>query len=487
MNERFSVGELMEKTKSVKIALVNPPPPSGAYVHYQNPLIGVAYMAAALAKKGYEVTVVDCPPLKMTYEDLKREIIRFEPNIVGITSVTVTFSSALKAARILKGSYPQAFIVLGGPHVTVVDEQTLNEQPEVDIVVRGEGEQTILELVDLLSKSNLENLGEVAGITFRKNRKIVRTPDRPFIQNLDQLPYPAYEYFPLRRYRLFGKLILPVITSRGCPFRCTFCLAPRMAGKRFRARSPKNVVDELEWLRDEYEADAFTFHDETFTYDKKRVFEICEETKTRNVGLPWDCSTRVDQVSRELLAEMRDANCQLVSFGVESGSQRILNAMKKGTTVEQNERAIKWAKEVGLSVSTSVIIGYPGETEETLMQTLDFIRRTEPDSVHMSLATPYPGIDLYDIMKEAGWKTCGELSHYDMQTPLFENPSLPVDLKETRKNFYNHFYSATYILRQSLKGTLYSQILARTALNYLLLRIKPLTWVSTHLKKPTRR
>ena len=472
MNERVSVGKLMAERKNVKIALVNPPPPLGAFVHYQSPLIGLAYMAAVLEKNGYEVTVVDCPPLNMTYEDLKREIVSFEPDIVGITSVTVTFSSALQAARVIKESYPKALIVLGGPHVTVLDEQALSEHPETDVVVRGEGEQTMLELVDLVSESNLKNLDKVAGITFRKNGRIVHTPDRPFIENLDEMPYPAYKYFPLTKYRYFGKLILPIISSRGCPFQCTFCLAPRMAGKRFRARSPKSVVDELEWLRDTYKADAFTFHDETFTYDKKRVFEICEEIKGRNIGLPWDCSTRVDQVSRELLSAMRDANCQLVSFGVESGSQKILNAMKKGTTVERNEKAIRWAKEVGLSVSVSVIIGYPGETADTLKQTMDFIRRTKPDSVLISLATPYPGIELSDLMKDVGWEVCEDWSRCDMQTSVFENPSLPVDLQETRRRFYNDFYSVPYFLRQWLKGTFYSRMLARAALNHILWRIK---------------
>src|SRR5690606_29826370 len=150
-------------------------------------------------------------------------------------------------------------------------EQILNEHPEIDVVVRGEGEQTMLELAELVSTSNLKNLQQVNGITFRKNGNIVRTKDRAFIQNLDELPHPAYKHFPLNKYRLFGKLILPIITSRGCSFNCSFCLAPRMTGKRFRPRSPKNVVDELEWLKNEHKPDAFTFHDETFTYDKKRV------------------------------------------------------------------------------------------------------------------------------------------------------------------------------------------------------------------------
>ena len=468
--------------KLVKVALVNPPPPLGAFVHYQSPLIGIAYIAAVLEKSGCEVTVVDCPPLKITYEDLKRKIAFLKPDIVGITSVTVTFSSAVQTARVIKEYHPQALIVVGGPHVTVLDEQTLKENPEIDVVVRGEGEQTMLELADMVFSHNLKNLQQVDGITFRKNGNIVRTRDRDFIQNLDGLPHPAYGHFPLNRYKLFGKLILPIITSRGCAFNCTFCLAPRMAGKGFRPRSSKNVVDELEWLRDKHKPDAFTFHDETFTFDKKRVLEICEEIKNRNINVPWDCSTRADQISTNVLAKMRNANCQLVSFGVESGSQKILNAMKKGTTVEQNERAIKMAKEVGLSVTISVIIGYPGETKDTLQQTLDFIRRTEPDDVHMSLATPYPGIELYNLVKDLGLKMCEEWSRCDMQMQVFENPSLSVNFREMRKKFYNHFYSPSYILRQWVKRDFYSQIMVRAALNQLFWRIKLPRWVSATFK-----
>jgi anaerobic magnesium-protoporphyrin IX monomethyl ester cyclase len=467
-------GKLMVERKRVKIALVNPPPPVGAFVHYQNPLIGVAYMAAVLEKNGVEVKVVDCPPLNINYEGLKQEIISFQPDIVGITSVTVTFSSAIQSARTVKEVLPKVLVVLGGPHVTVLDEQTLNEQSQVDIIVRGEGEQTMLELANLVSKSDLSGFDQIAGLTFRKEGKILRTPDRPFIQDLDELPYPAYKFFPLTKYRYFGKLILPIISSRGCPFQCDFCLASRMAGQGFRARSAKNVVDEIEWSIGAYKPDAFTFHDETFTYNKKRVFEICEEIKKRKIGLPWDCSTRVDQVSIELLEEMKSANCQLVSFGVESGSQRILNAMKKGTTVEQNERAVHLAKEAGLSVSMSVIIGYPSETEETVNQTLDFIRKTKPDSVYLSLATPYPGIGLFDVMKEMGWKVCDDWSHCDMQTSTFENPSLAMDLQEIRRKFYNQFYSVQHVLSHWSKGTFYSRLIARAGINHLLWRVKNL-------------
>ncbi|MCZ2807755.1 MAG: radical SAM protein [Candidatus Bathyarchaeota archaeon] len=472
----------MERSsRTVKIALIIPPSLELGQTWCANLPIGLAYLAAVLEKAGCELTVLDCPALEIDHKKLGAKIASFEPNVVGITSVTPTIKSALLAAYAAKENCPNAVVVLGGPHPTFMDGQILSECPDVDIVVRGEGEQTILELVRHIVDSG--DLQAVSGISFRKNKQIIRMPSRPFIRNLDQLPRPAYQYFSLNKYRFFGKVILPILTSRGCPFQCSYCVSSRMVGKMFRARSPKSVVDELEWLRDVHGAGAFSFYDDAFTYDKKRAIEICEEIKKRNIGVPWDCQSRVDQISRELLAEMRDANCQLVSFGVESGNQKILDAMKKRTTIEQNEKAVRFAKEVGISVAISVIIGYPGETIDTLNQTFDFIRRTEPDYVYLCLATPYPGTDLRSLLEGLGWKMSAEWSHYDMETPVFENPSLPVDLRETRRGFYNRFYSWSYILRQSLKGTFYSQNMARTALNDRMWRMKLPKWVSANLKK----
>ena len=477
----------MGETKRVKIALVNPPPPSLlAFVDYQYPLIGLAYMAAVLEKNGYDVTVVDAPAYKMTYKETEHAIRRFEPDIVGITSVAATFTSAIQVAKDIKTSCPRALTVFGGPHATVMDKQIISENEEVDVVVRGEGEQTIADLARYASNSGLKNLNEVEGITFRKEGGVVRTPDRPLIQNLDELPFPAYHYFPLRKYQIFRKLGLPMVTSRGCASQCTFCYVPQIAGNNFRARSPKNVVDELEWTQNEYKADFITFTDEVFTYEKERVFEICSEIKRRNLKVPWDCQTSADYVSRELLAKMRSANCQLICFGVESGSQEILNAMKKGTTVKQNEMAVKWAKEIGLSVVISLIIGYPGETKESLKQTFDFIKKTEPDDVYMYLATPYPNTELRGLVEDMCWKISPDWRHYEMQTPVFESSGVSFDkMNNEREIFYNNLYSPAYILRQSLKGTIYSQIMMQNALHQLLWRIK-LPWLSANFKKLIR-
>jgi radical SAM superfamily enzyme YgiQ (UPF0313 family) len=365
-----------------------------------------------------------------------------------------------------------------------MDEQTLSEQKEVDCVGRAECEYTILELADQVSGNQKRNFEDIEGITFRKNGQIVRNPDRKFIEDLDSLPRPAYKFFELEKYRYLGKLIFPIMASRGCPGNCAFCLATKMSGQRSRKRSPKNVVDEMQWLKDELGADAYTFHDPTFTFDEKWVFELCDEINSKKINLPWDCTTRVDYVSKPMLAKMKQANCQIIGLGVESHSQKILNAMRKGTTKAQNERAVKIAKEVGLPFGLFLIIGYPGETVETLKESLDFIRKAEPDDVYISFASPYPHTEFYEIVKKNGWKLSADWSHFDNITPVFENPSLPAKtMIETRRKVFNQFYSPSYILRQTLKRTYCGRMMARTALNYQLMRTGLPRLISGSVKK----
>jgi anaerobic magnesium-protoporphyrin IX monomethyl ester cyclase len=457
--------------RRAKISLVNPPPLKGVYRHQLYLPIGLGYLAAVLEENGYDVTVIDCPAMEIDLKQLKTKLASINPDVIGITSMTPTIQSALLSASAAKGACPDAMVVLGGPHATFMDEQVLNEEAAVDVVVRGEGEETLLELAK--TASNPKSLNNIQGITFRNNGHTVRTPTRPFIKNLDELPRPAYKHFPLEKYRLFGRRMLPIMTSRGCPSQCSFCTTARMFGKAFRARSPKNIVDELEWLRDVHGADAFSFYDDTFTLDKKRALKICEEIRSREIGLPWDCQTRVSVVSEEILRQMREANCQQVFFGVESGCQKILDAVHKGTTVEQNEKAIRLAKAAGLFVSISVMVGYPGETKEMLQETVDLIRRAEPDDVYICVATPYPGTELRRVVEGMGWEMSNDWGQYDTITPVFANPNLSAEeVRKLRTSFYNSFYSPKYVLRHLFKMNFYSRVMARTAVNHILWRIR---------------
>jgi anaerobic magnesium-protoporphyrin IX monomethyl ester cyclase len=460
-----------KRGKTFRVALINPPLSKGGFHHQIYLPMGLPYLAAVLEKNEHEIEVIDCEALEIDHKKLRAKLASLEPDVVGITSTTPTIESALLSAQVAKEACPNVAVVLGGPHATFMDEQILKEEAAVDIIVRGEGEQTLCELMDHIF--NFEGLHEVAGITFRKNGQIIRTPNRSFIQNLDELPYPAYKYFPLKKYQISGRLILPVISSRGCPFQCSFCVSSQMFGKKFRMRRIKNVVDEIEWLRDTYGADAFTFYDDAFTLDIERAIEICEEIKRRKIGLPWNCQTRVDHVSKKLLAKMRESNCELVYFGVESGCQKILDAVGKETSIKQNEKAIKWAKDAGLVVIISLMIGYPGETADTLEQTLDLVRRLKPDDAYLCVATPYPGTRFYRLIEENGWEMSHDWSLYDTTTPVFENPSISKEkILEMRKKFVDDFYSPFYILRQMVKGNFYNRFFARIALSHLVWRIR---------------
>ena len=453
---------------------MNTPLLEGVAHHPGFPPLGLAYMAAILEQNDFEVRIFDCPVCKIDHEKLKVDLAGFQPKIVGVTSMTPTSVSALKSARAAREACPGATIIMGGPHATFMDRETLVEEPAVDIVVRGEGEETLLEIAKL---ENERKLRDVEGITFRKNGTTIRTTDRPFIQDLDSLPRPAYHLIPVDKYRVSGKKLMPIMTSRGCPFQCSFCVASQMFGARFRGRSPKNVLDELEWLRDEHGAEGLSFHDDTLAFDRKRITEICDGITERKIVLPWGCGTRADTVTKEILAKMSKAHCNEICFGVESGCQRIRDSLKKRVSTEQCENAIKWAKDEGIFVTMSVILGYPGETKETLMETLDLVHKAEPDDVWLCMATPYPGTELRALVEKLGWKMADDWRLYNTMNPIFDDPDLPsAEISRMRKSFYDKFYSLRYVYRQTVKGyvkgNLYSKIMARTALNYMLWRVK---------------
>ncbi|MCW4024255.1 MAG: B12-binding domain-containing radical SAM protein [Candidatus Bathyarchaeota archaeon] len=230
----------MAKTK---IALINPPFMEGSFHHPLLLPLGIAYLAAVAEKGGHEVKVIDCPANGLDQTQLQKELASFNPDIVGITGTTPTIKSSIQSAKTAKEVLPNAQVLVGGAHATFMDKELLEEVPAIDVIVRGEGEMTLLELADTVDKLDL---AKVDGITYRKDDKIVQNKKRAFIQNLDEMPRPAYHLFPLDKYHIYGKTFLPVMSSRGCPFQCAFCVTSQSFGAQFRARSATNVVDEIE-------------------------------------------------------------------------------------------------------------------------------------------------------------------------------------------------------------------------------------------------
>jgi len=451
----------------MQVTFVNPPYPTGSHRHPPFIPLGIGYLAAILEKNGYDVNVIDCQALKLTLNEVENELYKRQPDIVGLTSTTLTYKPALEIIKVAKKALPNCLTVIGGSHVTFWDDKALQECPQLDIVVRKEGENTLLELMQNLEAG--ESFSDVLGITYRKGEEIMRTPDRPYIEDLDSLPFPAFHLFPLKQFNKYGNIIFPVMTSRGCTFFCEFCTAVRMFGRKYRMRNPKKVVDEIEYLYRKYGEKQYTFYDDAFTVDQARTKEICNEILKRGLKIKWDCETRVDMVTKELLQKMKEAGCIAVWYGVEAGSQKLRDAMKKGISTQQTLNAFKWTQDAGLIAVASIILGFPGETKETAWESVKLLEKINPDEIGIYIATPYPGTPMYDHVKKMGWLKIRDFNKYDTATPTFESPTMSMtELREIHDKAHQSFYlRPTYVLRAFSKGGVYGYSTTRTALAWL--------------------
>ncbi|HHJ00587.1 MAG TPA: radical SAM protein [Candidatus Aerophobetes bacterium] len=417
--------------------------------------LGLAYLASVLEREGHKVKVLDCPTLEYDLKDLEREIKGFSPQVMGITSTTSTIYDAYKVARLTKEINPKAVVVIGGPHVSFTAEQTLRECPFIDVVVRGEGETTTEELITCLEEG--QPLEEVRGISFRKGEKVVETENRPFIENLDELPFPAYHLLPMDRYKVGRHHFANIITSRGCPFSCIFCSSSQLCGKRWRARSPENVIEELKVLKYEYNISEVEFLDDTFTLNSPRAEKICDLMIRENLNLSWSASSRVNTLTQRLANKMRKAGCHTIYLGIESGSQKILDLIQKGTNLVQVERAVEILKGAKINVLGSFIIGIPGETIKSIKKTIKLAKKLNLNFAQFSICTPYPGTKLFDIAREKGFLLTRDWSKYTILDPVMKTPGiLSKELKRWLLKAYLSFYlRPKFFLEQAKRRDLF--------------------------------
>ena len=376
------------------------------------PPLGLLYIAAVLEKDGHEVRIVPSDILKLSWEQIKKEILNFEPDIIGVTSTTENRFQSIKLIKTAKKTYPRALTVLGGPHASMAAEDSLEHLPELDLVVRGEGEMTMLELCRTLEKDkNIESVVSLPGMTLRVNSQIKTNPVHPPIQNLDSLPFPAFHLVPFEKYNFFfevpGEGHLPAInlmSSRGCPFNCNFCATPINWGRAVRMRSPQNVIEEIEFLIQKYGVQVIFFFDDTFNANPKRTEQICDLIIQRNLNIFWKCDVRMDLIDKPLLMKMKQAGLFHLSFGLEAGTERVRNEIvNKKINIDDFHRLIDWCNELNIVPNAFFIFSHPTETWMEAQETIKIIEHyKEKIEPGIAILHVYPGTPLEKTAKELG-------------------------------------------------------------------------------------
>lgn len=398
-----------------------------------SPPLGICYVAAALEALGNEVVILDYIVRKYSPEKMRVELDAEQPDIIGTNSVTMNFPVAADILRMAKAHVPSAITMMGGPHVTFDAENTLRDYPEIDLVVLGEAEQTLAELMPVIGEPDAWK--SIDGIGFRVDGKVVVTDKREFIRELDALPVPARHLLPMSRYQALG-FPVSIITSRGCPGRCIFCQGRAMVGKKVRYRSPTLVVDEIEEILS-YGIDRINIADDYFTSSKKRVRLLCDEILRRGIRFGWSAFVRADSLAVESLEIMKQAGCDTVSFGIESGNPEMLKRVKKGISLDQVRRAVDRCRQVGMKVFASFMVGLPGESHQTLADSHAFAQELGIDYGYHFLA-PFPGTAVREAIEEFDLQILtDDWSRYDANRAIVRTSQLSPREIEAFVELYN--------------------------------------------------
>ena len=413
----------------MKVLLIYPPYPYESVSTFEEPL-GLLYLASSLLAAGFQVDVAD-----LTFNPQMKGLLPrvLWADVVGISASTPLFGAAKAVLRAVREIDPTMFVVAGGPHVTAKPSDALDVG--FDAVVIGEGENTAPEV--FAAASNREQLAEVRGIAFLENGEMRTNLPREFVSNLDDLPFPARRFIDYSRYRRMG-----LISMRGCPYRCIYCkpVEDRLFGKKLRKRSPENVVDEIDGMLRDVGNRLISFKDDTFTVNQTEWFaRLREELERRHLKIAWQCSSRVDSVSVPKLKLMKEAGCQQIFFGVESGAQRILDYYRKDIQVEDTRSAFEMCRSVGIRACASIMLGAPMETRRDLELTYQLVRAIKPFNWHVHVTTPICGSYLYEQVKDAQRLTIADDFSHAAPTGNIYRLSLPMKLDHLSQSDIGEF------------------------------------------------
>jgi anaerobic magnesium-protoporphyrin IX monomethyl ester cyclase len=401
------------------------------------PPLSILSIGAVLEKEGFEVHILDVHVEFYTEEQVKEEIKKIDPDFVGLTVMTSTAIASHQIAKICKEVSPECTVVMGGVHPTSISEETLRNKA-VDIVVRGDGEYSMLEICQG------KDLNEVVGISYVEDGRVLATANRPDIKELGELPMYAYhlvdmkKYYPaIGAYKRFPAINM--LMTRGCPGKCIFC---NSAETNLRTRPAAQVVDEIIVLRDRYGIKEIQFYDDTFTVMKQNVFEFCRLMIEKKVGVGFSCFARTDCFSEKMAYALKEAGCHQVMFGVESGNQEMLKILRKDIDLDKTLGVVALAKKVGIEVRAAFTFGTPGETKETIQETLDYALKMDPDLAIFNITTPYPGTQLYNWATKNELLTTHDWWDYELGRAIINMPSIAQeDLIAAYQRAFKVFYN----------------------------------------------
>ncbi len=425
--------------------------------HY--PPLGLLYLATVLDEKKYDVKILDCTPMGISYSELEEEIRNYHPNLVGITTYTTSMYDILKTAELVKSIDSEIITLLGGHHPTLYPRESASYK-QVDFILQGEAEETIVELVEAIEKKVVtDEFKKIRGIGFRDGENIFVHRIKPVIQDLDRLPIINREFLPSEVYQsIIGKhsKVATVMSSRGCPFKCTFCFSP---SKKYRSRSNENILREIKYLQEKGFKEIF-FFDDLFALQEAKVIEFSRMLREQNIQIDWSFRARISTITQEMINEVAQSGCHRIQFGIESGVDSTLERIRKETNPQQISRAVAMCQKAGIQTVGSFIIGLPDETAENIQETIRFSRKIGLNYAQYNILIPYPFTQIYEEGLAKGYFTHDYWQEF-ADDPLKNTKKFKVQywtkevseayLFETVKKAFKKFYFRPTIIFHKLK------------------------------------
>lgn len=427
------------------------------------PWLGMAYVSSAVRKIGHQVFLRDYEVERLSWDALYSDIVSFQPDIITTAGFINNMDRCLKVFEIAKRINHNIFTVLGGPQATIFPDDAI-KSPHLDFLTISESEISFTRLASYVE--DFEAWPTFKGIIWRhpKTGEIIKNDRQPLVQDLDSFPMPALDLYPMNKYYpavyIWGKKIANMVTSRGCPYECTFCEAKMTFGRTFRYHSEERVLDDLDYFNKRYGYDSFQFYDDIFTTHRERVVKLCESLLQKGRKYKWMCYTRTDRVDLELLKLMKKAGCYMISFGVEAGDQELLDKIRKKLVVETNTEGIEACAKAGIMAVGTFMLGLPSETREQTIRTIEFSKKSKLDYAVFGITEPYPGTEMWGDALKDGYFIDADENHTNHLLPNFNKIWVPngrtrAELEELTRQAYSDFYVRPKIFLRWLENFLH--------------------------------